>query len=155
MSELLFVTETASFNRSSLGTISGVVAFRVADEFFPATGWNDLAVAVTTAWLEALVRIAREETRSERVRFMDGPFWADLLRAENGIVVDLVESRLMGDVSRYHMSVNLRDVLSNAVSTAAEMLHECRVRGWEDADLVKLDQMKQEARKMLKEANAG
>ncbi len=121
-------------------------------ESFPAADWNDLVVVVTISWLEALLRIARRESRSERVHFMDGPFWADLVSAENEVIVDLVESRLTEDIHRYQLSINVKDSLNSTVSTVAQILHGCRVLGWSDPDLLKLDELKQASKKVLRDA---
>jgi hypothetical protein len=54
----LTVVDDKFFTRSKSGAIWGRVYFEIGDSFFPDKGWTDLIAAFTTAWLEALTRIA-------------------------------------------------------------------------------------------------
>ena len=145
MDQLLLFADRASFTMSAGGSVSGVIAFRFCEEFFPEDHWNDLVLPICASWLESLIRIVRDETQSETVRFMDGPFLARLTRSENAIAVDLVESRRRGDVVRHRALVNAEPLLENAILTGTEILNECYLREWRNPDVATLNHLLAEA----------
>jgi len=147
MNGITLEIDTESFSRSSLGVISGVIAIRIGDESFPAIDWDDLIVPVAIAWLEAILRIVGHLSKSERIWFMDGPFWVDLIDSEYDVRLFAVEDRSSGNLIRHDVGVDLHDLLANVANTAGQIIHECRLRGWNDSDLVKLEQLKQQARR--------
>jgi hypothetical protein len=147
MNDLSLFTDPASFAMSSAGSISGVLSLRLCDEFFPEERWNDLVLPICGSWLESLIRIVRNETQSATVRFMDGPFLARLVSSQDSIAIDLVESRLKGDVVKYHTLVNTRALLESTILTASKILKECDLRGWCNPDITWL-------RRLLTEATA-
>ena len=78
---------------------------------------------------------------------MDGPFWADLALTKEGVVaVNLVESRLRGDLIRHSVEVDPALLLHDAVAMTAQVVEECRARGWRNSDAVELARQLKEAR---------
>lgn len=139
-------TDPGSFRRSDLGTISGEFYLRVDDGFFPEERWNDLVLPLASAWLHASQNLLRGTSWQERVRFMDGPFWADLSMTKEGVVtVSLVESRLRGDLIRHSVAVDPWLLFQDAIATATQILEECRSRGWNSSDAVELARRLKEA----------
>jgi hypothetical protein len=155
MTELHLLVQPDSLSRSALGTISGGIALHFDEHVFPASDWSDLVVAVSLAWLETLVRIDRRDIREARVHFLDGPFCVDVRLDGGSIIVGLVESTLKRDVLRHQMSANLKEVLRDAASTVAQILHECRLRGWNDDEIARLYQLKHEAQELFRRESPG
>ena len=149
MSDLQLITKPDSYNRASSGAIWGSATLKVGEEFFPSIDWDDLVVAFAVSWLHAIVQITRHESPSERVHFMDGPFMADFENVEGKIVVDLVESGVKGEISRYHLIADTRNLLANAASIAEEILRECHKHNWRDKDITMLNKLKQEVQSIL------
>lgn len=143
-----FFTDPSSFRCSDLGTISGEFYLRVDDAFFPEERWNDLVLPVANAWLHAIQSLLRGTSWQERVRFMDGPFWADLAMTKEGVVaVNLVESRLRGDLIRHSVEIDPALLLQDVIATATQVLEECRSRGWSNSDAMELARRLKDARR--------
>jgi hypothetical protein len=151
MKRLVLIIDLESLQKSDAGTISGKVAFHIADEFFPEANWNDLAVAVCLAWVEALVRVIRRESISQRVMLMDGPYAVKIALGKAGPEVDFVQSRLAGDIVTGHWTFIAEESLRDAVVVGDGVCRECEFRGWRSGDLTTLHQKVNEARKILRE----
>ncbi|MBL8217092.1 MAG: hypothetical protein JNK87_40605 [Bryobacterales bacterium] len=140
-------TDPGSFRCSESGTISGEFYLGVDDAFFPEERWNDLVLPMASAWLHAIQNLLNGTSWRQRVRFMDGPFWADLAMTKEGVVaVKLVESRLRGDLIRHSVEVDPSLLLQDALAMAIQVLEECRARGWRNSDAVALARQLREAR---------
>ena len=131
MPNLRLVIDTGSLQRSSSGTISGVVYAQAGALCFPEKNWNDLIVSVAIEWLVAASRLALGASRKERFLFPDGPFAIELSLSKDGIIQALlIERRLAGDVVAGEFQSDLDALLSNANSVADTLLAECDRRGW-------------------------
>ncbi|HVK59611.1 MAG TPA: hypothetical protein VM735_12580 [Candidatus Kapabacteria bacterium] len=70
--------DVSSLERSSTGSVTGVVFIRAGDVSFPEVRWSDFPVVSMSWWLEPVSRILVGKSRVWECRFMDGPFTARL-----------------------------------------------------------------------------
>jgi hypothetical protein len=126
------VTDDQFFTRSKSGAIWGRVYFEIGDSFFPDNGWTDLIAAFTTAWLEALTRIATGSVASNRIWFMDGPFAVDVSASGHGV---LKVTFLHKEAVKHSAEAILRDLLENATTVSKQVLASSELRGWSGKDV--------------------
>lgn len=124
------------FTRSQSGAIWGRVYFEVGDGAFPDSGWTDLVVGFSTAWLEALIRIRAQPVTRQRIWFMDGPFAIDVSASGSG---PLSVALLHREVVKQSTEANPRDLLENAIAVGQQVLASCQKRGWTDRDVDNLE----------------
>lgn len=129
----LFVDDNC-LQRTRMGTISGLIYFETEKGFFPEKGWSDLVVAFTSAWIEALIRIA-SNSKSEQVWFIDGPYAVDLSISDLGMVeARFVHDQLKGKSLLQSSSATKEHLFSNAITIAGTVLTACSQKGWSDND---------------------
>ena len=64
------------------GVITGRIFLRCGDTCFPEASWNDFAAVVLTWWVEAILALDESACAPKELRFMDGPFWAEVSNDE-------------------------------------------------------------------------
>jgi hypothetical protein len=141
MDVLKLVIPTGSLRRSKSGAIYGQVGFQLGTEMFPGPGWSDLAVAFLRAWILAIVRLCGSKTRSDRVRFMDGPYWTDLEKSmtdSDTVRVEFVCERLKGPIVQHSTTTSLGGLLHDAVQLGQVVLTACHEMGWYNSDIEEL-----------------
>lgn len=99
----------------STGPATGDVCITLNGEAFPSDGWNDFLVPIYAAWTNALARLLRGSTVSERVSFMDGPYELRLVRTDaDTVCVNGVEN------------FSIRELAENAVMFANGLHQACQ-----------------------------
>ncbi len=133
------VADTTSLMRSEIGTIFGNICFETEEGCFPDEGWTDLVVAFSSAWLNALIRIATGSARRESVWFMDGPFRLDLCaNAPEQVQISFVRTQLQGESVLQTATASTEGLLRDAVSASEDLLRACEQKGWRDPDCAEL-----------------
>lgn len=147
MSTILIITPS-SFNRSSLGSVSGEIYLQMGNSFFPEKHWSDLVVPVAAEWVRATANIIFGNSTWEEVFFMDGPFSVKLaIETDNSIRLDLLGPQ------RYpvgHTVIDAADLFRSVQRAGRAVLDECQRRGWNSTDLEKLAQQLSDARIRLR-----
>ena len=146
---LSFVVEPASLSFKSRGPVWGRVYIHTGDSWFPEKGWEDIAVPVAAAWLQAIMNLVRESQSTASVHFMDGPFYADMSREGDEVKVRLIEDRSSGPIVEHEVGVPFQDVVDNALEVSAAILTECRRNGWKDRDAETLQSLQSDLRGAL------
>ena len=119
------------FKRSASGTVWGRVYFESDGQFFPDSGWTDMVVPFSSAWLEALTRIASGSTDRETVWFMDGPFRLDLSMTSSGLLeITFVHKEAVKESTK----ASIEELLQDAISVGKQLVTSCKERGWPDSD---------------------
>jgi hypothetical protein len=107
---------------------------QVDDFHFPDPKWSDFVVVLLAWWCAALARIFRGESAPIEVRFMEGPYLAELGPLDGGVLqLTLVEAGL----KRYVLGrsdVELGPLVESVISAAERTLSECRKRNWWSRD---------------------
>jgi hypothetical protein len=146
---LSFVVEPASLSFEGRGPVWGRVYIHAGDSWFPERGWEDIAVPVAAAWLQAVMNLVRECQSSASVHFMDGPFFAEMSREGDDVTVRLIEDRSSGPIVEHNVRVPFQDVIDNALEVSAAILAECRRNGWKDRDTETLQSLQSDLRGAL------
>jgi len=136
------VVRLDTLSMSSRGTITGDVAVRCADRWFPEERWNEIPVALLAAWLPQIQLWSRGEVVERRCHFMDGPFELVLKhRAPNDWGV---EARRSGG-RVFAVAVDPRKLWESAIVAGREVLAVARTERWRSRDLDELDHALSEA----------
>jgi hypothetical protein len=129
----LSVADDALFTRSDSGAIWGPISFELGKEsFFPDRGWTDLVAGFSTAWLDALTRIAVGKASEERVWFMDGPFAIDISVRDQGL---LRLALFHKDIQKHQLEGDVRGLLANAIEAGRQVIVACKNRAWTNKDV--------------------
>src|SRR6478609_372025 len=147
MTMRLLLDDHESFMRSQAGTVWGKVYFKVGDQFFPDHDWTDMVVAFSSAWLEALIRIANRSTKRETVWFLDGPFSISLFAASEHV---LEISFLHKDAMKHSTNELIGDLLEDAVSNGKQLLNLSQQKDWLDHDTETLQIATEKASALLR-----
>ncbi len=126
------IVEPSSLDRAVSGGITGRLALRIGDIWFPGPQWHDFPVVVLAWWLRELTRPLSAPGASARCRFMEGPVAFNVVRqTTGGWSVVLVEG------TREHPGTEIdSEALIQSISTAADrLLAECARRGWHGEDV--------------------
>jgi len=126
------IIEPSSLDRAAGGGITGRLALRVGDTWFPDPQWHDFPVVVLAWWLRELTRPLSASGAAARCRFMEGPLAFKVVRqTPGGWSVVLVEG------TREHSGTEIDGAaLIRSISTAADrLLAECARRGWRGEDV--------------------
>jgi hypothetical protein len=141
--------EPESLQKSRLGTVSGRIYIETDEGGFPGLGWNDVILPVLCAWVRAISGLAAGARKEERVDFMDGPYYVDLLQVDKtATLLCLVEDRLDG--IRCETLASTTALLKDALKAANRILAECAQRAWSDSDVRKLTGLRDQAKHLLK-----
>jgi len=124
--------DPSSLDRTASGGITGRLALRIGEAWFPAPQWHDFPVVVLAWWLREIVRPLSASGGSARCRFMEGPVAFKVVHQRvGGWSVILVEG------TREHPETEVDgEVLIRSMSTAADrLLAECARRNWHGDDV--------------------
>ncbi len=127
----LITIDDEFFKRSASGTVWGRVYFETGGQFFPDSGWTDMVVPFSSAWLEALIQIASGSTDKETVWFMDGPFRVHLTMTSSGL---LEIAFVHKEAVKKSVTTTIEELLEDAVSVGKQLLTICKERGWPNSD---------------------
>jgi hypothetical protein len=127
--------DTLTLERSSLGSITGVVTIWTDATAFPNTRWSDFPVVILGWWLEPVCQILLGKTRVLECRFMDGPFSVRLEQQHDDtwILLGLHDGRI-----EFTATVSCRAFIHSLLDAARQVLRECQQRGWQSRDIEKL-----------------
>jgi hypothetical protein len=74
---------------------------------------------------------------------MDGPYWVDFTKSiadRNSISIEFVWDQLKGPITKQSTVATLGELLSDAVQVGREVLMACRSSGWNNSDVIELDE---------------
>jgi len=146
---VLFVDSSTLLVRQS-GPAIAVIYIVTGEDTFPGLGWDDFAVVILGWWAGALCRIIGRESKTELVRFMDGPYAVEVSMPEPEILNFRMFAR---DVEVGTGVAEAELFVANVIAQSQKLLDECRLKGgWSsDADHLasELITLKQEARLLL------
>jgi hypothetical protein len=148
MPELSLTIEPAGIRCSSDGALSGPVWISAGAAAFPGKGWTDLVDLVIGDWLDAVAKLAFDNSRKERFYFLDGPYAVDLSLLDGGAVqADLVKRRASDDLVAGTYETDLNHLLSNACAVADQLLQESERHGWANPVLEDLSSFNREIKR--------
>lgn len=135
MDTIRFELDASTIDRSRVsGLVTAGIWLRTSRLDFPATGWNDFAVLILSAWADASLRLRRNEARSSRVDFMDGPYHVEIsLAAPDKWRLALVKTRQSGR-TQSELTVESDRLIESLAETSATLLAICEQRGWKTRD---------------------
>ncbi len=130
------VADTASLERSKMGSITGRVFLRGPTSDFPEQGWSDFPVVILAWWIEGLTNVVTGKSRSFQGLFMDGPY---TFVVERGVGTT---GRLAWGERGQEASVGILDIaalLRSAVRAGQLVADACRSHHWTSSDLDTLE----------------
>jgi hypothetical protein len=113
--------------------VTGLLAVRLGQVWFPERSWSDFPVIVLGWWLGEAARLS-EDVDGE-FRFMDGPFGFRARKGPGGVRVTLEDMRGPSPSSVLEATVPQHMFCSAIQEASAVIFEACRNRGWESCDL--------------------
>ena len=115
-------------DRSGMGGITGVVAVRMGDVWFPERTWSDFPVVVLAWWLRECAALATGG--NGRLRFMDGPFQINANNLGNGRVELETEEERGASVKRIvQVTAPVAHIRATVLRAARQTIGGCLRRG--------------------------
>jgi len=130
------VVDTYRLQGTSHRNVTGPVAVRLGDAWFPEREWNDFPVIVLGWWVRQLPDLA--QGIDGEFAFMDGPFRFSVIFEAGGarIVFEDLHADQLRVVSEAAISA---DVVAGAIAAAAKgVVKACEGRGWTSCDIDEL-----------------
>ena len=101
---------------------------------FPRAGWNDFIVVVLGWWSAAILRLLRNNSRTERVRFMDGPYAVEVSKEQSGKLQLRIFAGSSGGREVAVGEADIKRFVSELATQSRKLLDECRLREWWSPD---------------------
>lgn len=134
MSTISLVTEPASIITCPDGPATGNVWLVLNGYEFPTHGWNDFIVVILGWWLTALLLLLRNDSRLERVHFMDGPYAVDVSMAPSGTLLFRALEGPDRTIEVANSEAPAMPFILELLTQSREVLAACRRQGWWSRD---------------------
>jgi hypothetical protein len=126
--------DPGTLHQSRSGSITGVVYFQFNPERqFPSLGWSDFVVVLASWWIVALREIT-EGASEVKLRFMDGPYWINVVSQEGGLLLRCTEDNRDAGIV-YELKVKPNDLTGEIFSFARKVSDACKAVGISSVDL--------------------
>ncbi len=137
--ETHLVTELGNLNVRPQGPATAGIWLTSNGSHFPMTGWNDFIVVVLGWWVAAVLRLLQNDSASERIHFMDGPYAVEISRMSSGRFQLRMFAGPNGGREVAVGEAKAREFISELSIQSRKLLDECRLQGWwsPDADELK------------------
>ena len=116
-----------TLQRSSSGLITGTIALRLGETWFPEPDWSDFPVTVLTWWLHALTRPLSGRSTSVSCQFMEGPY-AFVVARDADDRWDIAP--VLDGHRRASIRVDGAAFVGSVERAGADVVAECERRGW-------------------------
>jgi hypothetical protein len=127
--------DVESLTRSASGTVHGKLLLQIEEVSFPHPEWTDFVVVVLGWWCDAACRLYGGAREPIEVRFMEGPYLAELRSAPaQRWQVNLIEDGLLGRRVHHRSDVDAAPLMQSLLVASEEILEACKTRGWWSAD---------------------
>ena len=147
---LSIVIEIDSVRFDLDGRATGIVFWDAGGVRFPESNWNDSLLVVFEWWLDATLRLLRNETNAEELRFMDGPFWVSLEATGDELRTRFVDGRFGEDVKADFLTKEY-ELAWAVLSSAQRFCHYCRSATSANVHTKKLQRSCEHVASILKE----
>ncbi len=120
--------------------ITGIIALRVGEAYFPEREWNDFPVIILGWWLTELLQLWRGEPEAAEgviCAFMDGAFYYSVSAQGERWLIECVEGTLDEEIVA-EAEVDRAGFMKEMLACAAQLLNACHARNWRTADTDKL-----------------
>lgn len=97
-------------------------------------GWNDFVVVVLGWWVAAVLRLSQNDSASERIHFMDGPYAVEISRMPSGRFQFRMFAGPNGGREVAVGEAEVRQFISELSAQSRKLLDQCRLRGWWSLD---------------------
>ncbi|MCB1020413.1 MAG: hypothetical protein KDC27_10820 [Acidobacteria bacterium] len=140
VTETHLVTELGELNVRANGPVTAGIWFATDSSGFPMVGWTDFIVVILGWWVAAILRLLREDSGTERVYFMDGPYAVEVSKSAWG---RLHLRMFAGPGEGQEVATGEADVthfIAELSRQSQKLLDECELQGWwsPDADTLAL-----------------
>ena len=136
MQSLRVVVDLERVGKTRAGPVFTGIAMRADGEAFPSESWTDFAVVVLSWWIPAMSRVYADGQREE-LRFMEGPYWAEVWRDADGWAADLVEDHAERVVRTIRFDP--QELARSLIDAADATLRLCRDNHWWSSDAENLE----------------
>jgi len=134
--EVSIIIDFNSLERSASGLITGKICLSFLERSFPEENWFDSVVVVLGWWLQAAINMLENPSESQKLRFMEGPFWAAISSTKNSDYWEMscIDGR-KGVHTDLTVAVDPKAFTERLLDASEKMLKECHNRKWNDGDV--------------------
>jgi hypothetical protein len=134
MEQARLVLRTNVLGRSKIGRVYAGLSLKLNELSFPHPDWSDFVVVILSWWCQAAMRLLQGSSSSAEVRFMEGPFRAELHTTSSAAWhISLVEAGLSRKV---HCSTEIEadSLIRSILETSQQVLRICKEQNWWSSD---------------------
>jgi len=150
MKKIVLTTDTNTIEKTSVGTIIGVIYFMFNGRCFPEKGWFDFPIRLVGWWLNELLNVVLGAQNNCQFMFMDGPFSIKLELADKELMNAYFVKRGLKDVILYDAQINVNSLLRTLVDNGISLIEKIKQMDWQNEDCDYLAQEISRAKKALK-----
>ncbi len=136
--ETHLVTELGKLSLRPQGPATAGIWLTSNGSHFPMIGWNDFVVVVLGWWVAAVLRLLHNDSASERIHFMDGPYAVEISRMPPG----RFQLRMFAGPNGGHEvavgEAEVRQLVTELSVQSRKLLDQCTLRGWWSPDAEEL-----------------
>ncbi|MBV9266672.1 MAG: hypothetical protein JO061_10940 [Acidobacteriaceae bacterium] len=137
--ETHLVTELGKLNLRPQGPATAGIWLTSNGSHFPMIGWNDFVVVVLGWSVAAVLRLLQNDSASERIHFMDGPYAVEISRVPSGRFQLRMFAGPNGGREVAKGEAQVRQFIDELSTQSRRLLDECRLRGWWSPDAEELE----------------
>lgn len=127
-----------SLHQSKSGMITGIAYIEAQPgSFFPCEMWNDFVVVLANWWLDAALELTSEQSKV-RMRFMDGPYWMDVISNNERVCVACIDDHTLRSQPA-EFEYDLTDFRMRIKEFAQSVWQHCDERKMTSDDLLALE----------------
>jgi hypothetical protein len=129
--ETRLVIELGRLNVRTQGPAIAGIWLETGGFEFPMVGWSDVVLGW---WSAAILRLMRNNSATERVHFMDGPYAVGVSKTQSGKLQLRMFAGPGGGRAVAVGEADVRGFVSDLVTQSRKLLDECRLREWWSLD---------------------
>lgn len=132
MDRVTFKLQKESLKISGNKLITGAVYFDFGSFQFPEKDWDDFIVIILKWWLVALARIIYQGSKSEELRFMDGPLLLNIKVLNNDLwgIQCLYNHKMI-----YEGGYSGLEFTNSVLKSVKIVIDQCEKYGWQSKDV--------------------
>lgn len=134
MDQLRVLLDKRLISRSDTGLVYVGLSLQVNGFTFPAPSWTD-SIVVLSWWCEAATRLLSQTTDFEKMRFMEGPYYFEIVSASPDTwQLTCMESALRQNICRHRGEVVINSFIETLLEAADSALTIVAERSWWSID---------------------
>jgi hypothetical protein len=132
--ETRLVTELGKLKIRTHGPAIAGIWLETGGDGFPMVGWTDFVVKVLGWWSASVLSLLRNNSGTELVNFMDGPYAVEVSKVQSGKLQFRMLAGPSGGREVAAGEANVERFVGELTTQSRKLLDECRQREWWSPD---------------------